>query len=84
MILHGNSPFVQPAVKKITFHIECETIANHPLPEIHVLRLAKIDGVTNNHVKYARVLACTVGVFRMWSEAQTIPPARVTRLLPVR
>jgi hypothetical protein len=75
---------VQPAVKKITFQIECDTITNHPFPETQVLTLAKIDGVTNSHVKYARVLTCTVGVFKMCREAQTTPPARVTRLFPVR
>ena len=83
-IRQGNSPLVHPAAKKIKFHIECAIIANHPFPLIQVLRLAKIDGVTNSQVKYARLLTWRFGVFRMCSDAQITPPARVTRLLPVR
>ena len=51
IILQGNSPLEQPATKKIKFHIEWDMMANHPFPLIHVLRLAKMDGVTNNQVK---------------------------------
>ena len=83
-IWHANSPVPHPAVKKTKFQIECATIANHPFPLIHVLRLANMEGVTNSQVKYARLLAWTLGVFRMCSEAQIMPPARVTKLFPVR
>jgi hypothetical protein len=51
IIVQGNSPLEQPAAKKIKFHIEWDMMANHPFPLIHVLRLAKMDGVTNNQVK---------------------------------
>jgi hypothetical protein len=51
IILQGNSPLEQPATKKIKFHIEWDIMANHPFPLIQVLRLAKMDGVTNNQVK---------------------------------
>jgi hypothetical protein len=45
------SPARQPKVKKIAFHAECVTIANQPFPLIHVLRLKKSDGITNNQFK---------------------------------
>lgn len=51
IIVQGNSPLEQPATKKIKFHIEWDIMANHPFPLIQVLRLAKMDGVTNNQVK---------------------------------
>ena len=51
IILQGNSPLEQPATKKIKFHIEWDIMANHPFPLTQVLRLAKMDGVTNNQVK---------------------------------
>jgi hypothetical protein len=51
IILHGNSPLEQPATKKIKFHVEWAIMANHPFPLIQVLRLAKMEGVTNNQVK---------------------------------
>ena len=63
--------------------MEWETTANHPFPLIQVLKLKKIEGITNNQFVYARAFSCTVGVFNIWIIAHMIPPAITTMWLPV-
>jgi hypothetical protein len=47
-ILQSISPLAQPKLKNEIFHTEWATIANQPFPLIHVLKLKKIEGNTNN------------------------------------
>jgi hypothetical protein len=50
LMLQETSPTRHPNVKKTPFHAECVRIANQPFPLIHVLRLKKSEGNTNNQL----------------------------------
>jgi hypothetical protein len=79
VVRQEKSSDIQPDVKIIPFHAECVIIANQPFPLIHVLKLKKNDGITNNQFAYARLWISSVWVLKICIITHTIPPIKITK-----
>ena len=84
IILHSRKPIPQYIIKNAKFHPEWNTIANHPFPLDHVLKLKNMWGTENKNPPYASVSIDTTPVLNKWAADQTTPDPNMIKGFPER